>query len=256
MGGLSLYKIIFMVELLSAEFTFCSRLTQRSFYLLRLIATIALCLGFSMLFPILSYSAIYTSFMFFMMFLFTIAGIAFCYKEPWRNILFCCIAGYSLQHLAYEAYNLLLVLLGIGDVTIQIYGSNELINFNAFVIILYIAVYLPIYLGGYLIFMGKIRDGQLELKNIYLLVLVALIVLFDIVMNAIIVYHVSDMAQGEERFMRGMAGIYNIFCCGLALFIQLELSLRRHLEDEVDTLQQLRGLTIEALRQLELCGPI
>ncbi len=251
LSGLSVYKIIFMAELLGAELMFCSSLQWRSHPVLRLGATLIVCFAIAIFFPLFSYNALYTSFMFFTMFLFTIAGNAFCYKESWRNILFCCIAGYSLQHLAYEMYNLFLVIFGLGDITIQLYGSTGIVDFNALVLILYIAVYLSCYLGGYFLFAKKIRDDKLELKSIYLLVLVALIILFDIVMNAVIVYHVSGLSGGEEKFMRIMAGIYNIFCCGLALFIQFELSLRRHLEDEVDMLQQLRFLERQQYESLK-----
>lgn len=242
-SGLSFYKILFMAELLVGEFLFCSRLKRREHFLLRTAIAILVDFAFSAAVPVLYYNAIYSSGLFLLLFLITFFSMAICYREPWGNLLFCCIAGYSIQHIAYEFYNLCVILLGAGNVTLNSYGSDVGWEFNPLVMCVYIAVYFPVYLVAYLAFSRRIRVGELQIRNVTLLALVVLIIVFDVVMNVCVVYWVEGMNdQSEANFLRIMAGIYNIFCCALAILIQFELSLRRHLEERVDTLQHLRRM--------------
>lgn len=67
MSMLSLYKLLFMSELLIAEGLVSFRLNKRRFFVLRCIAAIILCYAVALLFPLpprVAYSWRYTSLMF------------------------------------------------------------------------------------------------------------------------------------------------------------------------------------------------
>lgn len=121
------YKCIqFPIELLVAEFLFTFRLARRRYFLLRYIAVLAVCAAVFVFFPLPSENAFYVSFMYLALFAVTVAAHKFAYKERWIIILFCCVAGYTVQHFAYELYNIVLNLLGAADrPSMNIYGSGR-----------------------------------------------------------------------------------------------------------------------------------
>ena len=104
MTGLALYKLLFMAQLLFGEGMFLFRLERRPRFGLRLAGAITAMLLIAALFPLLEYNAWYVSFLFLTLFLCSLLAIRWCYDEPWGNILFCGIAGYTVQHLAYLVY--------------------------------------------------------------------------------------------------------------------------------------------------------
>lgn len=105
-GSLSIYKIIFMVELLVAELLFTFRLGKRSRFVLRFALVSAACIVVSVFFPVLSYDAIYSSVLFLVLFLVSMAGLMFCYNEKPFNIVYCAIAAYTVRHLSFQLFSL------------------------------------------------------------------------------------------------------------------------------------------------------
>ena len=101
------YKLVFMIELLFAETLFVLKLKRRPYFVLRVIFSVALLLRFSLLVPVLDYSAWYNALMFFVMFAASVLAIKFCFDESWKSIVFCAIAGYTVQHVAFTLYSIL-----------------------------------------------------------------------------------------------------------------------------------------------------
>ncbi len=240
------YKTLFMFELLAAEMMFTSRMSKRSLFPLRLVAAILLNLGVSFAVPVLVHGAIFYSFMFIAMFLLSVATLMFCYREPFIKILFFCVAAYGIQHITYEIFNFVLVLFDMGEVTLNIYyNSNSVFAAaleNPFIIVLYIALYFLVYSLSYLIFYRRIKNhAAFRLKRVSVFILVVLIILVDIVMNAVILQVVGMLDSFEdEKILRIVTGMYDILCCLLALFIQFELSLRKELERSLEIEKHLR----------------
>ena len=69
-----------------------------------------------------------------------------------------------------------------------------------------------------------------------MLVLVALVVLVDIVISAVVIYY---SYENNNPFYVSVASIYNILCCLLALYVQFSLLSKRQLERELDTVNSL-----------------
>ncbi len=98
-----------MAELLVAEHLFAHFLNRRARYPLRLVASCALCLAAAFLFPVSEQASEYVVFfgtlMYLWIFLCSGVGILLCYSENLWSILFCCAAGYTVQHLASSLHS-------------------------------------------------------------------------------------------------------------------------------------------------------
>lgn len=107
MTQLEFYKSFqFMAELLIAETLFLIPLKRRKFFILRVIGAVCASFLFSYKFPIASQHFFYMSFMFMALFVFTVCAVKYAFQESWLKISFCCVAGYTVQHLAYQINNI------------------------------------------------------------------------------------------------------------------------------------------------------
>ena len=241
------YKAIFMTELLIAEFIFSFRLKRRSFYFPRLFGSVALCYGAAIGFPLPFYNAAYCSLMFSCFFVITVAQLEFCYKEPLANVVFCAIAGYTAQHIAFELYELIITASGLnGGSPQEIYGNSDGI-YEPFkrpdTELIYFFDYIIVYWLMYVLLGRKIKKNEpLQLKNTVVLVFVALVVGSAIVLTSLVTYYVYEHYDG---FFVIMIDVFNILCCVMTLCFQFELPLRKQLENELVVLNQLLEKTKE-----------
>ena len=107
------YRLVFLAELIVAEALFTFKLRRRPYFVLRIALSVVAIYGVTFLLPIVAYNAFYVSFMFLLMFGMTIAGLYACFDAPLLNVVFCAIAAYSVQHIAYEAYTFLTMAFGL-----------------------------------------------------------------------------------------------------------------------------------------------
>ena len=241
------YKPIFMTELLLAELIFSFRLKRRAAYPLRMLAGIAVCYGTAAGFPIPFYNAVYCSFMFVSFFFVTVMQLKLCYKEPLKNIVFCAIAGYAAQHIAFEMYELIITASGLnGGSLMGIYSNNDGV-YEPFkkpeTELIYFFVYIIVYWAMYVLLARKIKkDEPLQLKNAAVLVFVALVVGSAIVLTSIVTYYVY---LHYDRFFVLMIDFFNILCCLMTLCFQFELPLRKQLENELTVINRLLSKTKE-----------
>lgn len=241
------YKPIFMTELLLAEFLFSFRLKRRSYYYLRFTGSILLCYALAVAFPIPYYNAAYCSVMFLCFFVFTALQLKFCYKEPWANILFCSIAGYTVQHIAFITYDFIVNAAGInGDALQGIYGDSKEVYApfaNPLTELIYLFDFIIIYWLSFVIFGRQIKKNEpLQLKSTVIMIFVALVVIIEIVLHSVITYYEYD---NYEKFYVVMLAVFNILCCFITLCFQFELPFRKKLENEVSFLNQLLNKTKE-----------
>lgn len=233
------YKLIFMAELIVAESLFSFRLKKRSFFILRLIISLILCFAFAFAVPIISYDATYGSIMFLVLFLFTVGALKFIFKESMVNIIFVAIAGYTTQHIAYEFYDFLIIAFNLNNGNpLNIYGNVTGGYFaNPLVEMAYFVSYAISYWLLFILFANRIkRNEELQIQNFALFSLMILIVIIDIVLSSLITYYSYE--KFDDKYMMFLC-VFNVLCCFLALFIQFELSLRKKLEKEILTMNQL-----------------
>lgn len=233
------YRPIFMAELLCAEALFCLKLKRKPYFLLRLGLMVLLCLRVSFLIPIVSYSALYNAFMFFAMFAVTIPLMKFCFEESWKGIFFCAFAGYGVQHIAFQLYDIV-GLLFYFDPSASIYLSSGTLTFlqNAKTFTAFLGCHFFAYFAIYLIFGRRMRKNMaIDLQNLTLLTVVIFISLFNIVLSSVVTYTCYDPYNRNALIM---LAVNNVFCSCLLMYIQFKLLRVRDLEHDLDMEKRLR----------------
>lgn len=234
------YKNLFIIELLLAEFLYCLNLKKKEKFILRyaLIAGLNIIIGF--LLPIFSNDPFSSSVMFLSLFLITIPLLKFCYDESWINIVFCALASYTTQHLAYEASNLATSLIKWGEspmVGIYHSDSSELFTVDSYFFIwvsVYLICYFIIYLITYLWFAKKINKSEdMRIKSISLLFLIGCGLLANIILNMVSIYNETNAVSNVVNC------IYNCLCCVLLLYGQFSLLHTKELENELEFVKKL-----------------
>lgn len=246
MSSLFFYKILFMVEILASEYLFAFRMPKRKHFPLRVVGAVLASLLIAFLYPLplqYAYTSWYTMIMF--MFLFAIAflHIKFVFKISWIYAFFCAIASYTIRHFAYETY--VLIFSSIGWINSNdLYSSNPLdfANFDQRTIIIvlsYVDIFLFCYWGVYILFASKLKVAEtIKFKSTTVLVFTGLILMVDIVINAIVTYMTDD------RLKDCIVYFYNILCCALVFYIEYSLINTKDMSNEMATMQ-------EALRQAQ-----
>lgn len=229
----------FVLELILAESLYAYKLPRRSYFVLRLIGALAVLFAFSYLFPVLSNSALYCSFTFLMIFTVSVLLAKFLFKETWMTVIFCCLAGYTTQHLAYELYTLAVNLAGANaESPMGFYGADEITFFdNQFLVAMYLFVYTLTYCACFFLFSEKIpRSESVQFKTAFMFCGIVFILVIDILLNAVIVYYLAD---DDKPLYKIIMCVYNILCCIIALYLQFEVALKRKLEDTLDRVEQM-----------------
>jgi len=237
MTQLEFYKSFqFMAELLIAEVLFLIPLRRRRYFVLRAVAAVGACFLFSCFFPIASDHFMYMSFMFMVLFVFTVCAVKFAFKESWLKISFCCIAGYTVQHLAYQLNNIVTMAMTGGRTGLSgMYGESFVPMFsNPLFTILYFFIFITVYFFAYYFFAAKLVKQKFTMPSAFGFVLVSALLLVDVILNAVAV-HVITTPTGII-----LSGVYNIVCCVLGLFLQFEVLLRWELHSQLRMMRIVR----------------
>ncbi len=240
LSQLAMYRPIFMAQLMFAEGLFTTNLSRRSHFFLRLIVSVVACILASVFFPILAYNAIFSSLMFFGMFLVTAAALIFLFDCPVKNLVFCAIAGYTVQHIFQEAYELLNVIFDFsGKLNLDFYGSStlnkEFLMENFLSVVLFFMCYFIAFVGFcacmYLVFARAAKEYDVcELNSVTMIVIAAVIVVIDVVFSSIATFSISDDV-GTTAIL--LLHTYNVACCVLVMILLFELPKRKQAEIEL-----------------------
>lgn len=230
-----LYKLLFMTELLASEFLFTFRLRKRRSFAVRYALSVCLCYVCAVFFPMPDYTAFYLIVVFVTLFALTVLVHFFCYAETFLNILFCLIAAYTVQHIAYCLNNCMLIMSGLSSNVFGIY-TGEVMSQDVpparyvFGYIFTFAVYYLTFYAFFLLYGNRIkRNTDLRLKHLSLLFVTGLALFVSIVVNSIIVY--SSLI---EPVVLG-ASVYNALCCVFIMHTQFGMLNTRRLENELQT---------------------
>ena len=243
LSELFFYKIIFVIEILIAMHLFSFKQIKKNHYVIKLIASIIICLGLALAFPIPQnlYNTFYTSFMFLVLFIICTISLGFVYEIPFRIIFFISITAYTMQHFAHESFSLIVSVFNMAtSPTLGFYGSN-IVDFSKFslqtlfYVFIYLDVYLLTYWVTYSILGKKINKKELIIENYYMLIISGVVLLVDIILKALIVY-IND---NYNKAYTIVSCIYNLLCCSMVLYIQFSLATNKHLKSELQTTMQL-----------------
>lgn len=243
MSGLSIYKILFVAELVIAEGLFLFRMPRRKKFVIRFIAALLVCFAAALFFPVsgsFAYNGWYVSLMFLVLFLISVGGIMFIFDISLMNVIFCAVAAYTAQHLAYEIFKLACTPFDM--FWAQDMYSSDMIDITSFsgetvtAAFVYFDIYLAVYAAVYFLLAKKIpKSGELQLKRTSLLALAAVMLLVDIVLNAVIVYVDTDY----NKIYDIVVCIYNCLSCVLVFFIQNNLILVKDMREELDAVSHM-----------------
>lgn len=254
MTQIEFYKSIqFVLELLVAESLFLCWLRRRSLFPVRLAVGVAVIFAVSFAIPVKEFAdnAFYMSGVFLSIFAVTVVVGVVCFDESPLNVIFCCVAGYTTQHGTYEVYNLALNLMGAnGDTPMGFYGTGFSPTFSSPILtILYFYLYIVLYTVAFLMARKQSANLRNKITNISLFVAAVLLVLVDVLLNALVVYNIA--ADGNGLYLV-VVGVYNIICCVIGLYLQFEVVRSRELESELNiikTLHQKEKLQYESSRE-------
>lgn len=240
------YKMIFVIEILLAMHLFSFKQVHKNLFALRLILSIIVCIGLAAAFPIPFSNSIYTSFMFLVLFLLCLVSLFFVYDISFRIVFFVGITAYTVQHFAHESFSLIANSFNmITSSTMGLYGNTAFdfskLDLNSlFYALIYVNVYLLIYWVIYAILGKRINKRELNIENYSMVIIAAIVLLVDIVLNAVIVY----IDSGYSKAYSIISCIYNLLCCSMVLYMQFSLAINKHLKSELET-------TVHLLKQAE-----
>lgn len=234
-------KLLFLTELLVAEFLLTFRLRHNGYYILRIIGVVATLFLVTALVPFVD-NVWYNCGLYLFIFALTVAGMKIICKEPWINVIFCGIAAYTVQHLAYQFTNLVFTLILWGESplfgmyhvgTVDVYGMDM----EAFFwVMMYITGYFTVYGLLWFLFMCRInRKEDLTIKNRSLVGLIGGCMVLNILLNALMVFSGETQAVVNSVVYH----ISSIFNCLLLLQWQFKLVQTKRLETELDFTKKL-----------------
>ncbi|MCX4312781.1 MAG: ATP-binding protein [Clostridia bacterium] len=241
MPMLLLYRWLVVFELFIAELLFAIRLHRRKLFALRFIGCFAVTEGLAALLPLV-YNAYYTSFTFFLLFAVTVPMLKFCCNESLVNVLFCGIAAYTMQHLAYGVANFSVAIISSGESSIfGMYFEGEfdlskMDHYTWLTVFVNIFAYFSAYTVFYYLYIRRIKpEEEFRIQRTGVLIIIGFALVVDILLNSIIVYY------GGERSLLIMLMdiVYESLCCGFLLYIQFGLIKTGELKNELDVTQYL-----------------
>ncbi len=230
------YKLVFTGELVLAEIFSSYTLTKKNKFALRVTLSIFVVFAVAFLLPILFYNAVYSSFLFLVIFFASLIAMKMCFNEPWQNIFFCGLVSYTTQHLSYETFNWICTVFDLGKF-IAVYDGESAFEINAFMILAYTASYLLIYWIMWAFVERKIRTntGDLRLGNTKILFISGVIILVEIILNSLTVFSKVKLDVFMETVIYGYSLISCMLCIGL-LFSLLDA---KNAQSELQTVQSM-----------------
>ncbi len=234
------YKFLFVIELVIAEFLYSFRLKKRKMYILRFIASL-LVLFLVAAIPFPNNTFYFSCLNFFIIFSISLLSLWFIYDEPFISVLFCALASYTTQHLAYEFTNLTFSIVEQGVSPLLGMYSNAIIDFSSFdkttlfAATLYLICYFIVYWIIYVVFAKQIKTGtDLRIKSKTLFALIGAGVLINIVISSVITYYLQEDSLGSA-----INYATNTLCGILLLASQFGQLSTKEAKRELDILQKL-----------------
>lgn len=236
MGSLIWYKFQFVIELIVIEAMFAFKLRPRKNFGWRLAICLATIFAIVAVFPV-KYNALHGSVMFLFFFILTVGGFIVCFRESVWNILFCSIAAYTIQHIAYLTYTIIVNLFTSIDGNHIYHDSAVAFDVTTTIIatIVYLACYLMVYAEARFLLLPMIpKNSNLQLCSADMILASTLVILVDIVFNMITVYNAA-----ADKLSVFLEQIYNLIICFLVLQMLFQKLNKKKILEEYDVINQI-----------------
>lgn len=240
-NGLFFYRLVFMALLIIAEGMFLFKMPRKKHFWLKASAGILLCFLFALAFPIPTSNDFYSMMMFFMMFLFTYGVCFFLFQISWQMLLFLLICSYTTEHISYEIYSALSNFFISGDLKPGgLYNYDSIQMFSSTLdFVFWLVSFINVYWIVFVFLARKIENREIFPTNesLYILIIGALFIVIDIVMNSVVNFYSS---VHFERIYIGLISTINAFCCIFGLLFIYEMYYRGTLKQEFEIMKKIR----------------
>ncbi len=247
MVSLFWYKFLFMAELLIIEGMFTYKLRRRKLFWLRLALCVAVLFLVAWLFPV-RYDPLYGSMMFLTFFVLTIAAMAVCFSDRFMNILFCGLAAYTVQHIAYLVYTIIVNAFTDNPGNVYQSGTVELDGMTlAVMLAVYFASYIMVYVETYFLLIAMIpRHPDLQLGRTNMIIVSLLVLIVDIVFNMYTVYNVN-----ADPLSTMLEEVYNLLICLFILYMQFQRLRQKKIITDYDIIYNILQKEQQQFRKLK-----
>ncbi len=215
---------VFMIEILLAEVIFLFSMERRRGFVLRCVLGAAAAIGAALIFPNIGHyhlmgSPLYQLLRMLTLFAISIGAMSLCFKSSFSALLSGCVAGYAVQHIAYQATKLI--------------GKSGLLTGCVFrQYLLELVIFPPIYLAMFFALGLYAARTEWHKKVNLRFHLVSLAIVF-------ICIGLSRFSRYFGDFGSVSVSLYAITCCLLALVVQFVLCRMADLRMENAALNQL-----------------
>ena len=216
------YRVIFILELIIAMSISSLQLKKRSHFAKRVAVSVVILVAISGVLHLPVSNSISFILMFLLLFALMLSCSYLCFDEPIYNILFCGITAYTTQHIAFSTYNFIMTISGLSNYG-DIYSEEGFTNINLISVLVYMLIYCLVYWMLW-IFMSYLLNGEedFDIGSGYTkLLLVFVIVLVDVVLNAVLVHGLGENRLPNKVYI--VIYVQGILCCLLALAIHFTL---------------------------------
>ena len=216
------YRVIFILELIIAMSISSLQLKKRSHVAKRVAVSVVILVAISGVLHLPVSNSISFILMFLLLFALMLSCSYLCFDEPIYNILFCGITAYTTQHIAFSTYNFIMTISGLSNYG-DIYSEEGFTNINLISVLVYMLIYCLVYWMLW-IFMSYLLNGEedFDIGSGYTkLLLVFVIVLVDVVLNAVLVHGLGENRLPNKVYI--VIYVQGILCCLLALAIHFTL---------------------------------
>lgn len=146
-------------------------------------------------------------------FLLCFVFLAVCFKPSPRSLLFCALAGYLVQHIAYNV---------VYAVTAYTFGKVSALAY----FFIYLGIFAAVYAAAYFLFCRRLRrSDNVDLKNIALISMTAM---------TAVVSQILSMWLNHVAWNDAVARIYAVCLCLVGLVLQFGLFENQKLKQERD----------------------
>ena len=217
-----LYTVFaFPLELLTAGGVFLIRQKRKSFFLVRLVLCVTLCLLISWLWNDTRDTA-FAMLRYFSVFFVFSAGIYLCFEMPVQTVVFYAVTAYAIQHTAYILQGWIA----------PIWPMHSHITFY----LQYYSIYIITYFLLWKILYPRSKSAPgCRLEGKPLLLISAALITITLILNYIRVLYGQDL----NLAMQSVCACYALISCSFALALQFGLLKTSRLEQEVEVIERL-----------------
>lgn len=95
------YKFVFLAEIMIAEMLIVYRMKRKKHFVKRVFLALFCVVVLTFVLPVPFYNAVYSSFLFLIIFIYTLIALKFCFDEPWGNVVYCGFFSYHWLRLKH-----------------------------------------------------------------------------------------------------------------------------------------------------------